>query len=363
MRTLGVAPLLVLLSAGVAEAQELSPRDIAARARPSVVMVSAVRDGNVVRRGSGFIVSGDGRLITNRHVIEGAESLRVQLSTGEIYDNVFFVSDDARRDLAILRIPDTGLPGLSIGDERTAAVGDPVYVFGNPLGLEGTFSDGLISAMRTVDGVSIVQITAPISPGSSGGPVFDARGEVIGVATRTLSEGQNLNMAVPARYAQGLLALNETPQPFAQIAARFSASESTSPASPASETPALEPWAQVLHDEMRVLKEAAIKLGYRPLFEPEIGMLEQGKTKRFELAFPDKGAEIKVIGACDSDCGDLDMGAYTLEGEEIIKDILDDDRPEIDFTITKPGTLRIVVYMAECRVDPCGFGFRAFVKE
>lgn len=344
--------------------QAPAPRDIAAKARPAVVLISAMRGDDVVSRGSGFAVDASGTIITNRHVIEGAETLQVQLASGEIYDNVYYIADDQRRDLAILRIPDSGNPHLSIADEREAAVGDRVFVMGNPMGLEGTFSDGLISAVRTIDGVTMIQMTAPISSGSSGGPVLNDSGEVIGVATLTMREGQNLNMAVPARYARGLMAMNQNALPFAEAAERFaSAPAAASNPMAATADEEMEPWLRVLTEEMRVLKEAALNLGYEVTHEPTMGMLAKEASHSFEQMFSDNGADVKMIGACDIDCSDLDIVVYDMEGNEIIKDVLVDDRPEVDFTITRPGSLRIVVYMAECTEEPCGFGVQTFRKK
>lgn len=87
---------------------------------------------------------------------------------------------------------------MARGDDN--AVGDKVYAVGNPLGLEGTFSEGIVSVLRRAKGSTFIQITAPISPGSSGGPILNSRGEVVGVATATFSRGQNLNFAIPAAY-------------------------------------------------------------------------------------------------------------------------------------------------------------------
>jgi hypothetical protein len=115
------------------------------------------------------------------------------------------VGVDEEHDLALLKAGGIKLPPLPLGDSETVAVGDEVYVVGNPLGLEGTFSNGIVSAIREIDGQKILQITAPISPGSSGGPVFDQRGEVIGIAVATFRGGQNLNLAIPVSYLSKLL--------------------------------------------------------------------------------------------------------------------------------------------------------------
>jgi hypothetical protein len=141
-------------------------------------------------------------------------SLSVKLASGEIYDVVFFVVADPRRDFAVLRIPADRTPHLNIERSRSASMGDRVYVMGNPLGLEATFSDGLVSSLRVLDGTELVQITAPISAGSSGGPVMNDAGRVIGIATASFEAGQNLNLAVPARYVDALLRVEQRPQPF-----------------------------------------------------------------------------------------------------------------------------------------------------
>jgi S1-C subfamily serine protease len=94
---------------------------------------------------------------------------------------------------------------LSLGDSTKVAVGDEIYVIGNPQGLEGTFSQGIVSSIRKIGTDTLLQITAPISPGSSGGPVLDSKGEVIGVAVATFKGGQNLNFAIPVSYLSTLL--------------------------------------------------------------------------------------------------------------------------------------------------------------
>jgi hypothetical protein len=97
-------------------------------------------------------------------------------------------------------------PSLLLGDSGNAKVGDEVYVVGNPLGLEGTFSSGIISGIRQVDKDKLFQITAPISPGSSGGPVLNKSGMVIGIAVASYQGGQNLNFAIPSSYLESIIA-------------------------------------------------------------------------------------------------------------------------------------------------------------
>jgi hypothetical protein len=107
--------------------------------------------------------------------------------------------------LALLKVGGSA-PVLNLGPDSKPAVGDKVYVVGNPLGLEGTFSEGIISGIRSIESDSILQMTAPISPGSSGGPVMNDSGTVIGVAVATFKDGQNLNLAVPVTYLSRLWA-------------------------------------------------------------------------------------------------------------------------------------------------------------
>ena len=161
--------------------------------------------GQPLSLGSGFFVS-SGIIATNAHVIEGASSGTARLvGSTETMQILGTVAVDLNADLALLRVNGSA-PSLAITSATTPAVGDNVYVVGNPLGLEGTFSSGIISGARHVEDDSILQMTAPISPGSSGGPVMDSSGSVIGIAEATFGNGQNLNFAVPASYLSRLLA-------------------------------------------------------------------------------------------------------------------------------------------------------------
>jgi hypothetical protein len=358
-----VAPFLLslLLAAGLS-AQTLAPREIAAKARPAVVLVQALEGGRVVGQGSGFLVSDDGRLVTNRHVIEGASSLRVQLATGEIYDRVFYVSDDERRDLAVLRIPATGTPKLQLRDDRAAEVGDAVYVMGNPMGLEGTFSHGLISARRTLDGVSLIQISAPISQGSSGGPVLNGSGEVIGVATLTLEEGQNLNLAVPARYAEGLLSVAEAPRPFEAVASRF-APASPAPAGIANASGRMgetADWVLSLAAEMTFVDSIMQMLDMAAVHDPHVDMLDEGEVATTEFDFDVGDGEVIVIGVCDEDCADLDLAVYDGRGRLIERDIQDDARPYVQFRVVASGVFTVKVAMEQCSTTTCGFAIQTY---
>jgi S1-C subfamily serine protease len=182
------------------------------RVKPAVVLISVADEQGRLRSGSGVIVRPDGLIATNYHVIDGAVSARVKLANGDIYDQVAVADTDQRKDLALIKIKAIGLTALSRANPSSVEVGKTVYFLGAPMGLEGSISQGLVSAIRSVsevhprlEGFRVIQFTAPIAPGSSGGPLVDEGGAVIGLATMTLVSGQNLNFAVPAEYLEGLV--------------------------------------------------------------------------------------------------------------------------------------------------------------
>lgn len=184
----------------------LTPRAIAARAASATVGVRALGEGGkVLGNATGFFVGAGGLLATNYHAIDGADSLAIVLSNGAMVSGAALVAADPHRDLALLRVGAPAGYALPLGSDEDAVIGDRVYVMGNPLGMDGTFSDGLVSAKRRVGNRAMLQITAPISPGSSGGPVMNEAGEVIGVVALSFTRGQNLNLAVAARDLRALI--------------------------------------------------------------------------------------------------------------------------------------------------------------
>jgi len=187
----------------------LTPAQIAERALPSVVLIKV--PGGL---GTGFIVWGDGRIVTNFHVllmpIETGTSkgfdATVVLADGREFQHPEVLAADPDHDLAILKIPGHELPALTLADSSKIKPGESVVAIGHPLGLGDTVSNGLVSAVREIDPQhTLLQISAPIAPGSSGGPLFNEHGEVIGVATYYSTEGQNLNFGVPANRIKPLL--------------------------------------------------------------------------------------------------------------------------------------------------------------
>ena len=200
----------VLLLYNITVANALSPQEIAVNAFDStVLLVMEDENSQPIGLGSGFFVA-IGQIATNLHVVEGAVAGYAKLIGEKTKHNIEGITAiDAERDLVILKVDLFARIGasnemISIGDSDTVQVGEPIYAVGNPQGLEGTFSQGIISSVRKIGTDKLLQITAPISPGSSGGPVLNKHGKVIGVSVATFHRGQNLNFAIPSNYLTGL---------------------------------------------------------------------------------------------------------------------------------------------------------------
>jgi serine protease Do len=200
----------------------LTPPEIVEASKPAVVRVEVGAD----RVGTGFVIDKSGLIATNLHVVFNSDDIRVVLLDGTKYPAVRIVGFDVRHDLAVLDIdPPKAIPALKLGDSSALAPGDFVLAIGNPLGvLDYTVSDGLLSAVREIEpDAELLQITAPISQGSSGGPLFNNYGEVIGVVNAYLGGGQNLNFAIPAKYLRQLAATREPPLSMAEFKAKSEA--------------------------------------------------------------------------------------------------------------------------------------------
>jgi len=198
--------VLVLLGpAAAAFGQDYLP-ELVKRIKPSAVAIETFdQRGAVISRGSGFFVATD-KIITNKHVIERSARAEVHLFNGRKYPVKGVLAVDGEGDLALLQVdvPKEFAVALPIV-QKVPLEGESVVVIGNPFGLEGSVSNGIVSAVREIAGYGkIIQITAPISPGSSGSPVVNMLGQVIGVATLQAAEGQSLNFAVPSERIAGL---------------------------------------------------------------------------------------------------------------------------------------------------------------
>ena len=173
--------------------------------------------GKILGFGSGFFVR-ENLIATNYHVINRAMSGTAKLVDKSITYTIEGVAAiDKTNDLAVLKVTASAIKPLPLGDSDTVRIGEAVYVAGNPKGLEGTFSNGIISGLRGNSTKERLQMTAPISPGSSGGPVLNSKGEVIGVSFLTLVGGQNLNFAISVNLLKKLLNRSGAVIPFTHV--------------------------------------------------------------------------------------------------------------------------------------------------
>jgi len=202
---------------------------IAALAIPTVVMITTTstqvggffgeRTFQQTGVGSGFIFDASGLILTNAHVVEGADSISVQLSSGrQLPGRVYGVS--STMDLAVVKVDGSSLPVASIGTSRSLRVGEPVVAIGTPLGeYPDSVTTGVVSGLdRSIDiqGTSLtglIQTDAPINPGNSGGPLLDPGGMVIGVNTATTTDAQGVSFAIPIDAAREVIAAALAGQP------------------------------------------------------------------------------------------------------------------------------------------------------
>jgi hypothetical protein len=194
----------------------MTAKDIVQHSSPAIVRIEAGHD----KVGTGFILDKTGIVATNLHVVAGESAIKIRLYDGSQYPVMQIAGLDPVRDLALLRIaPTRELPTLKLGDSDAVSAGDQIVAIGNPLGVfDYSVTSGLISqvrpfcsreevaAQRCREELTVLQISAAISPGSSGGPLFNQFGEVVGVTTAIITAGQNINLAVPTNYLKALIA-------------------------------------------------------------------------------------------------------------------------------------------------------------
>lgn len=175
-----------------------SPEAVYATAAPSVVVVEAQDGlGRAFSRGSGVAV-GLQQVVTNCHVIAQAAQIKVRQGGNDYAASA--LTSDTYFDLCLLQVPQLSAPAISRGSVKNLRVGQVVYAIGTPQGLERTLSQGLVSAMRETSEGTVIQTSAPISPGSSGGGLFDTQGQLVGITTFQTKTGQNLNFAIPVDW-------------------------------------------------------------------------------------------------------------------------------------------------------------------
>jgi S1-C subfamily serine protease len=187
--------------------QTLDLTSLAEKTRPSVFLITtADRNGGSIAAGTGFLASKDGYLVTNYHVIRKAASAVAKADNGATFRVQGILATDRQRDLAVLKIASRDTPSLALGASASIKAGEKVAVIGSPLGLAGSLSEGIVAANREIKEFGrMLQITAPISHGSSGSPVLDFKGNVVGVAASSRNEGQAVNFAIPVEELAKLI--------------------------------------------------------------------------------------------------------------------------------------------------------------
>jgi tetratricopeptide (TPR) repeat protein len=321
--------LLIFFAVCVAFEVRATPvPEIVAKAKPAVVQVIA-SDANwsPIRTGTGFFVSADGDLLTNFHVIQGATHISARTDKGSIFVFERAIAESADSDVALLKFQATDVDFLKIGTSTNAVEGEIVLVIGNPEGLQGTVSNGIISAFR--ENRAYIQITAPVSPGSSGSPVLDETGQVIGMATLVSKEGQNLNFAISSEVIANVIRSGQT---------QVSAKEKEIPTPISDEQLALNHWYKAIDETIDKNYDGAINdytaalqlqpnesgyyLGRADLYD-RLGKSNQAIADYTEAArlkpseasaFSCRGADYQKLGGNAQAVADLDE-AIRLGGE------------------------------------------------
>ena len=194
----------------------MSPQQIFAAYSGSVVLIQNYSDDNqLAATGSGFCV-GDSLVATNYHVIRGATRLVAAGKNSTTFEASEIESYDPQSDLAVVRFENSNLRAIPLGDPTALKQGDHVTAIGSPLGIQNTLSDGIVSNLVTSGGINVIQTSAPISHGSSGGPLFDDQGRVVGITAATRPEGELVNFAISAVYLKTLLG-NPSPVQLSQF--------------------------------------------------------------------------------------------------------------------------------------------------
>jgi len=192
-------------------------------ASPAVFYMEIFNSNNEpIKTGSGFFISENGLAVTNYHVIMGGAYARITTDSGEVHDVVGIYDYDWKKDIALIQIEGTGYKYLEMADSDRIQTGETIYTLGSPLGLQATFSRGIVSqALREIDGAEYIQLDAPISSGSSGGALLDTSGRVVGVTSATAVDAQNINLATPINTIAQLSAAQNVPLKSILISATY----------------------------------------------------------------------------------------------------------------------------------------------
>src|SRR5436190_20717519 len=209
--------ILIGLSLASSNCSRSDTPTIIEKARPAIALLEVSDDkGDEIATGTGFWISEGGKLVSNYHVIKNGKKVTARAHNGAMFRVAGILFEDITNDIVLLQTDGHGFSTLSLGASTSIRPGEKVVVVGNPMGLEGSASEGIVAALRKADAqMSLIQITAPISPGSSGSPVIDSKGNVIGIARLLIEGGQSLNFAVPIEAVKtGLRHSLKDPKPF-----------------------------------------------------------------------------------------------------------------------------------------------------
>jgi S1-C subfamily serine protease len=199
LASLLIVPIALGQIAPTTAQSSLDGPSIVARISPAVVLIKGETSTGTIL-GSGLILSRDGKVATNLHVIRDLKTAGVQLASGEIFDAVSVLAFDDRKDLAIIKLAGFDLPFVELGNSNEVRSGERVVAIGSPRGLQGTVTTGVVSAVRDDPagaGFKLIQTDASVNPGNSGGPLLNDRAQAIGVITSKLRGSEGLNFAVP----------------------------------------------------------------------------------------------------------------------------------------------------------------------
>lgn len=193
--------------------QQLTVEEIGKLSDRVVYIEVLDRNGQVQGSGSGVIVGSEGEVLTNYHVIDGANSVRIDLNDKRSFTTSTLLIKDEVRDLALLKINATSLPVVALGDSSALKLGEEVVAIGSPLGFKNTLTSGVVSTpLRMVDGQNFIQISTPIDHGSSGGALFNRKGELVGITTALIESSADINLAIPSNDVAVFLTKNKVPQ-------------------------------------------------------------------------------------------------------------------------------------------------------
>jgi len=289
--------LVTLTVTSTAWSQQVNPAEVFERLRPSIVKIESFGGTHGDVMGTGFVVDGNGVIATNWHVVDGAKAVRITLESGDIFDEVALVDSDLRRDLAVLKVKAVALHPVIIGDSDAIRPGERILAIGHSAGLTNTITEGLVSGIRRAEevpelratGYQVFQISSPIWHGASGGVVLNQRSEVVAIPYAGLTQGQNINFAIPSKYLTPLISQN--------VKSFFATAENKQPTSVSainsSILSAIEP--AIPPAELLNAKTAFVGYisGHRPVFENLPSKLRD--WKRWKLVSDEKEADILLV--------------------------------------------------------------------